>query len=372
MRAKAICSAAMILLGSSVVAGCDSPVTDPRVAPPLVRIATVGAAGETGRSFTGVVAARVQSDLGFRVGGKVVARLVDVGQAVRRGQPLMRIDEADLGLAVAAEQANVAAARARSVQAASDAARLDGLVEAGAVSAQAFEAARSAASVARAQVATAEAAARTASNAGGYALLVAPADGVVVEALAEPGQVVAAGQTVLRIAQGGAREARISLPETVRPRLGSIARAAVTGREDAASLATLRELSNAADPQTRTFDARYVLSGPAAQAPLGSTVTLRLTGGAGAGGTGAHSVPLGALYDPGRGPGVWIVDARTSTVRFRPVTIARIGAEDAVLSGGVAPGDRIVALGAHLLSEGQKVRVMTPSVAQASGQGTAR
>lgn len=356
------------MLSALVLASCDAPVADPRTAPPLVRVATVGAAGETGRSFTGVVAARVQSDLGFQVGGKVVERLVSVGQAVRRGQALMRIDAADLGLAVTAERANVAAARARSVQATADAARLDGLVEAGAVSAQAYEAARSAASVARAQVATAEAAARTAANAGGYALLVAPADGVVVEALAEPGQVVAAGQTVLRIARGGAREARIALPETVRPRLGSIARATltgegVTGREDAASLATLRELSSAADPQTRTFDARYVLSGAAAQAPLGSTVTLRLSGG---GGVGTQSVPLAALHDPGRGPGVWIVDAATSTVRFRPVRIARIGAEEAVLSAGVEPGDRVVALGAHLLSQGQKVRVMAS--AQTAGR----
>lgn len=335
------------------IAACSKADPDPRTGPQLVRVATMAAAGQLNHRFTGVVSARVQSDLGFRVGGKVVERLVDTGQMVRRGQPLMRIDRTDLALATAAQAGAVEAAQARSIQTAADERRYRDLVSAGAVSASAYDQARAAADSARAQLAAARAQAGVARNAAGYAVLVADADGIVVETLAEPGQVVAAGQTVVRLARAGAREAVISLPETLRPVVGSMARA-LTFDGKPSGAARLRQLSNAADPRTRTFEARYVLEGAAANAPLGSTVTVEL---AEAQAQAARQIPLAALYDNGKGPGVWVIGTtRPEVVRWRPVQVAALDGETATITAGLRPQERFVALGAHLLHEGEIVR----------------
>lgn len=342
-----------LVLLSLAVAGCGHSDSDPRTLPPLVRVATAGQAGGTTREFTGVVAARVQSDLAFRVGGKVTSRLVQAGQTVRRGQALMRIDQTDLALASQAAQGTLEAARARAVQTSADERRYRDLVGAGAVSASAYDQAKAAADSARAQLSAAQAQARVAGNEARYGVLVADADGTVVETLAEPGQVIAAGQIVVRIARSGPREALLQLPETVRPPLGSpaIARtyAGATGE------ARLRQLSDAADPASRTFEARYVLSGSAAQAPLGSTVTISLSQpGDGA----ATEVPLGAIRDTGNGPGIWVIrPGSPTTIVWRAVRLSAIGEETATVSAGLMPGERFVALGAHLLHQNQVVRV---------------
>src|SRR5256885_6517697 len=186
------------LLASSLLAACNhtSPSTDPRMQPPLVRIETVETSVQSERSFTGIVAAHVQSDLGFRVPGKVLGRLVDAGQTVKRGQALMRIDPTDLRLAMRAHEEAVAAAKARGHQAADDEVRYRRLVSVGFVSASAYDKVNAAAEAASAELNAAQARADMARNETGYAVLVADADGVVVETLAEPGQVVAAGQVV--------------------------------------------------------------------------------------------------------------------------------------------------------------------------------
>lgn len=334
------------------VASCGSSEPDPRTVPPLVRVATTTAANSGTQEFTGVVAARVQSDLGFRVGGKVTVRLVNAGQAVRRGQPLMRIDGADLALATRASTEMVAAARARARQTSADEARMRELVGAGAVSASAYDQAKAAADVARAQLAAAEAQARVARNETGYGVLVADADGTVIETLAEPGQVVSSGQVVVRIAHAGPREALIQFPETIRPGLGSTAQARTYG--GAGGGATLRQLSDSANPATRTFEARYVLSGAAAQAPLGSTVTVALVR---PGASLSTEIPLAAILDVGNGPGVWIIGSGDEpTIAWRPVRIASVGEETATVAAGLEPGERFVAMGAHLLRHGQSVR----------------
>lgn len=343
-----------------LLAGCSGTAErDPRTEAPLVQIVTVRPAVEATRSFTGVVAARVQSDLGFRVGGKVVERLVNVGDRVRRGQPLMRIDPTDLGLAVAVQQETVSAARARAVQAAAEEKRLRGLDKEGAISAQAYDQARAAADSAQAQLAAAEASARTAGNARDYAVLRADADGVVVDTLAEPGQVVSAGQAVVRLAQDGPREASVSLPETVRPAIGSTATATIEGAS-VGSPARLRQLSASADPRTRTFDARYVLSGEAARAPLGQTVNVALSAARDDG----VVVPLGALHDSGSGPGVWVLPSGGSQVQWRRVRVARLDAETAVVVAGLRANERVVGLGADQLHAGETVRVHMAEVAR--------
>lgn len=357
---KSSCARTIGILGlaAGALAGCGQSDADPRTAPPLVRIAQAGAAEGSAQAFTGIVGSRVQSDLGFRVGGKVVARLVDAGQAVRRGQPLMRIDPTDYTLAAQAAAGTVAAARARAVQASADEQRYRDLVSAGAVSASAYDQAKAAALSARAQLSAAEAQARVSRNDAGYTVLVADADGTVAETLAEPGQVVAAGQTVVRLARSGPREAIIALPETLRPALGTEAEARTYG--GLAETARLRQLSDAADPATRTFEARFVLSGAPATAPLGSTVTVRL--GA-PGQAAAIAVPLGAIHDRGKGPGVWVVEGGNSPkVSWRAVRLAAIGDERATVTAGLRRGERFVALGAHMLHQGQPIRIAAGAV----------
>jgi RND family efflux transporter MFP subunit len=343
-----------------VLAACNDATSsaDPRTQPPLVRIETVETSVQSERSFTGIVAARVQSDLGFRVPGKVLERLVDAGQSVKRGQALMRIDPTDLRLAVRAHDEAVAAAKARARQTADDEARYRDLVVGGAVSASAYDKVKAAAEAARAELNAAEAQADVARNETSYAVLVADAHGVVVETLAEPGQVVDAGQIVLRVARAGRREAIIELPETLRPAIGSTGRATLYGSGVTGS-AKLRQLSDAANRQTRTFEARYVLEDRLADAPLGSTIVIQIPAIQISDGRSvpALQVPIGAIFDPGKGPGVWLVEGEAPRVTWRAVRIARLSDEAASVVGNFKAGDRVVALGAHLLHEGEPVRL---------------
>jgi RND family efflux transporter MFP subunit len=326
---------------------------DPRQGPQLVEIAVAKPAMTSERSFTGIIAARVQSNLGFRVPGKVVERLVDVGQEVHAGQPLMRLDQKDLALALAAKENAVAAARAAAVQARDDEVRYRKLAADGWASRQKYEQVKAAFDTAAAQLAAAEAQADVARNEAGYSLLLADADGTVVETLAEPGQVVAAGQTVVKLAHAGPREASVNVPETVRPAIGSPAQARVYGDASIPSPAHLRQLSDAADAASRTYEARYVLDGGTSLAPLGATVTVTLSTGET---SDAVEVPLGALYDNGQSSGVWVVDPHSSSVSLKAVQVRRLAEETAVVSG-VKPGERVVALGAHLLHQGERVRL---------------
>jgi RND family efflux transporter MFP subunit len=332
--------------------GHEAPV-DARLQTRLVRVAQVGNATAPERSYTGVISARVQSDLGFRIPGKITERLVDTGQLVKRGQPLMRIDRTDYALAILAQTGSVDAARARAVQTSADEARYRDLVSAGAISAITYDQSKAAADAAKAQLEAAEAQVKVSQNQAGYSTLLADDDGVVVQTLAEPGQVVAAGQTVVRLAHAGPREATINLPETLRPTIGSVSVATVFGTDKRGG-AKLRQLSHAADPTTRTFEARYVLDESFAQVPLGTTVTIHV-----ADQTSVNSVqiPLSAILDNGQGPGVWIIDPQASTVSWHRVTLGSVGEETVGVTSGLSPTDRFVSLGAHQLNQGEKVRI---------------
>jgi RND family efflux transporter MFP subunit len=354
--------AALVITGLVVsLAGCSQKrELDPRTEPELVRIVEVGSSSGAAPAFTGVVSARVQSDLGFRVPGKVTKRLVDTGQFVRAGQPLMTIDRTDYVHAITARAETVAAAKAKALQAASDEARYRGLVKSGAVSASIYDQIKAASDAAQADLAAAKAQEQVARDEDGYSQLVADADSVVIETLAEPGQVVTAGQTVVKLARSGPREAAVNLPETLRPALGSTAYAALYGSMTTVPV-RLRQLSNAADPQTRTFEARYVLEGAAANAPLGATVTVHLSGAVG---TDSLQVPVSSILDQGKGPGIWLLNPTTSTVSFQPVQVRQLGEELATISGNLHSGQQIVALGVHLLHDGEHVRLETKGEAR--------
>jgi RND family efflux transporter MFP subunit len=305
-------------------------------------------------AFNGVVEARVQSDLGFRVSGKVVERLVTRGQVVHAGEPLMRLDPTDLDNAVTVQSAAVASAQANLAQADADAARNGKLVGSGSGSEQTFIDSRSAAAAARAQLAGAEAQLKIARDNLGYATLYVDSDGTIVDYLADPGQVVTQGQTVLVLAQNGPREAEVDLPEDLRLAPGAQAQAVLYGAPDQRVPVRLRELSDASDPVTRTFRARFVLDGASAGAPLGSSVTVYVPQ---RGAADAVRVPIAAVFDPGGGPGVWLFNKADSTVVFQPVTETGIGDETITVDGGLHAGQTIVAMGSNLLHAGEKVTV---------------
>jgi RND family efflux transporter MFP subunit len=346
--------AAAALSGAMLLAGCSAGT--PAEAPaPLVETALArGDDALAGDAYTGTVHARTESTLAFRVPGKIMTRLVDAGAHVRAGQPLFQLDARDLGLAASAAADKVRAAEADAARTAADEARLRPLVATGAISPSTYDGARAARDAAAATLSAARAAAANAANERGYAVLAADADGVVTEVLAEAGQVVAAGTPVLRLARSGAREALVAVPETALASLPRSAQATVYGRAAPVS-ATLREVAGAADPLTRTFAARYVLSGAPDEAPLGATVTVRLPGAA----DGTTRVPLGALVDREGGQGVFVLQP-DMRLRFQPLRPLRLTEEDALLpAGALPPGTRVVALGGQLLRPGQKVRLAT-------------
>jgi RND family efflux transporter MFP subunit len=248
-----------------------------------------------------------------------------------------------------------------------DEARYRNLLGTGAISASAYDQAKAAADAANAQLSAAKAQAEVAFNANRYAELVADADGVVMETLVEPGQVVNAGQVVVRVAHAGPREAVIQLPETLRPAIGSAAEATLFGKEGMIVSARLRLLSDAADRLTRTFEARYVLDGSLADAPLGSTVTIQFPDEQPFAQDG-FQVPIGSLLDAGEGPGVWVIDGTPARVSWRSVEVQRLGDDSVRITGQLNRGDLIVALGAHLLREGEQVRVAGQNTVASAGE----
>ncbi len=329
----------------------EAKASDPRTLPPLVSLASVKTPKTASRTFTGTVAAKVQSDLGFRVPGKIVERLVGVGEQVKAGQPLMRVDDTDLLLSLTAKRNAVIAAQATFVQAQADEKRFAVLVKSNAASTQQYERSKAVLDTATAQLAASQADAEVTENEARYAVLLADADGTIVETLAEPGQVVSAGQPVMRLAKAGPREALVWMPENLRPSIGAVALATIYGR-NGTEKAVLRQISDAADRQTRTYETRWVLQGSAAAAPLGATVTINVENSSG---IALAEVPLGAVLDDGSRTGVWVFNSSTSTVHFRVVKVERLG-EEAAFVTDLKPGELVVALGAHLLQDGASVR----------------
>ncbi|HYC71613.1 MAG TPA: efflux RND transporter periplasmic adaptor subunit [Opitutaceae bacterium] len=330
-----------------------------------MRVIEVGAAkdgaAETAQ-YTGIVRARTESSLGFRVPGKIAERRVNAGDAVRKGQPLLQLDPVDYQLALQSARAAVEAARATHTQARLEQERVRVLVEKRAESRDALEKVDAAAESSAAQLRAAEAHASQIANQAGYTTLVADADGIVMTTPAEAGQVVSAGQTVIVLARDGPREAAVDIPEGS---LQEIRHQAATARlylDPAVTVrATLREVSGVADPAARTYLARYVLEGDQGQFPLGATVTIRVSP-TGESARPLTEIPLGSLIDRGDGAAVWVVDPRTSALQRRAVTIAKLGAETALISAGLQHGDVIVSLGAQLLNSGEVVRMARPAL----------
>lgn len=307
-------------------------------------------------AYAGEVRAREESDLSFRVAGKLVRRNVDAGTRVKRGDVLAVLDAADLGLQAQAAQAQLAAAEADLARARGDRDRYAKLVGQQLVSRSTYDAQNAAYKAAEGQVRAARAQADVARNQAGYAQLLAPRDGVIATRRAEAGQVVAVGQTVFTLAADGGREILISLPEgRIREfRVGQPVLVELWSTPGQPLPGTIREISPAADAQTRTFAARVNLAGDAAAAvELGQSARVYVQD---TGPQAALSVPLSAVQRGSKGAtAVWVVDLKTGKVKSQPVQLGRLGETDVPVLSGVKAGDWVVAAGGHLLREGQVV-----------------
>ncbi len=351
---------ASIASASVLLAACSQPPA-PAVAvkPVFVTTVNLGAAADT-RTFTSVVRARVESDLAFRTGGKVVERFVEVGDSVKAGQVLARLDAADYQLAAkaAADQVQAAAVDAR--QSASDEERFRRLVADGSVGAADHERQKARADAAAARLGQAQRQLALARNREGYAALLAPYAGVVTAIRVERGQVVSEGQTVIALAREGDREIVVDLPEDWVGRARQSSATAAPWHDPKSKVRlVLRELSPQANAQGRTYRARYAAA-PDSRAqvtalPLGGTVRLTLT--APASGPATVSLPISAVVK-GSGPAaVWALDAKGSGLVFTPVQVVSID-ESTVRVTGLAAGSRVVSVGAQKLDAGLTVRAI--------------
>lgn len=338
-----------------LLAACEpAPVAPPPPRP--VRVATVALQPSAAAArYAAVIRPRIEADLGFRINGKLVQRLVEVGQRVAAGQPLARLDPVDLELQVKATEAQLASARADAANADAEWRRAASLKGGGWTSGQTYDRAKAAHERAQARLTELQASLSVLRNNKAYAVLSADADGVVTAVLAEPGQVLDVGQPAIRLARLGEMEIAADIPEH---QAAALAQQRLTA--EAWSLpgvtiaASLRELAPAADPVTRTYRVRATLTNPPAELQLGMTATLIATP--------PHSVavarvPLTAVTQQGERPAVWVVADSGDRVELRPIEIAAFAGDWAVVRAGLSGGERIVTAGAHLLDPGQRIRI---------------
>jgi RND family efflux transporter MFP subunit len=330
-------------------------------AAPLVRPAKVMEIAYQRRSqslvLAGTVVPRIESNLGFRVAGKIVARSVDVGTTVKPGDLIAQLDPSDYRLAVDNARAALASAEADHVRAKADYERYQNLRGSGAFTTQTLEQRQSLAATGQAHVEQARSQLSSAENNLAYTELHADTAGVVTAVQAEVGQVMAQGQGVVRVARTDELEVVVGVPEH---RLKAV-REARSASFDLWSdpghryAAKLRELSPSADPTTRTYPARFSIVDPPAFIGLGMTATLSFER---PDAQPVAEVPLAAIFQRGTQPAVWVVDRNSNTVSLRPVTVARWRDDTAAISDGVHDGEIIATAGVHKLEAGQKVKPM--------------
>jgi membrane fusion protein, multidrug efflux system len=346
-----------------LLAACSgpAPLEEPVRA---VKVMTLrGASLDASQEFSGEVRPRVESRLGFRVAGKLVSREVELGQRVKAGQVLARLDPQDYRLAADAAQAQLAAALTNRDLAAADFKRFKELREQNFISGAELERREATLKAAQAQVDQAQAQLAAQRNQGSYTALVADTAGVVTAVDAESGQVVSAGQPVVRLAHDGGRDAVFAVPEDQLGlmRDGSTVEVRVwPGQTRLAG--KVREVSASADPVTRTYQVKVGLQGRDLP-PLGATVTVHA--GARTGGrTSVIKLPTSALRQDGQATAVWVLDPATMTVSSQKVQIATADGNEAVVAGGLQVGQQVVTAGVHVLAPGQKVTLWREKTAQ--------
>jgi membrane fusion protein, multidrug efflux system len=358
-------TAKLIVISSlALLAACSksAPVVEPIRA---VKVITVGTSGlQAGYEYAGEVRARVESRLGFRVGGKMIKRQAEVGQRVKAGQILAQLDPQDFQLATEASRAALAAAVTNRDLAAADFKRFQSLKEQNFISGAELERREAALKAADAQVNQAKAQLANVGNQVGYANLVSDVSGIVTAVDAEVGQVVSAGSPVVRIAQDGPRDVVFSVPED-RLALVAVGAVAKAKRWSADGVAgdelsgKIRELAASADPLTRTYQAKLSLDA-SLNLPLGSTVYVFPNNQIA--GVQAIKLPTSALMQSGKSgevgaSQVWLLDMATMTVKATNVQVATADGNEAVIASGLKAGDVVVSAGVHVLSPGLKVSI---------------
>ena len=353
LRFTLLATAASVLVACSKPQPADEPVRS-------VKVMQVGAqAAEFRQEYAGEVRARSESRLGFRVGGKLLSRSAEVGQRVKAGQVLAQLDATDYQLGAQAAQAQVQAAQTQYDLAAADHKRYAELRAQNFISSAELERRDTTLKAAKATLDQAKAQGSMQTNQKGYATLVADKAGVVLAAEAEPGQVLAAGTPVLRLAYDGPRDVVVSVPEdkaaAIQPGMNASVR---LWASDATQTAKVREVAASADATTRTFAVKLGLDAAGAQAPaLGATAYVQIQPGAAAAAAGAALIklPTSALRQQGQGSAVWLFDATSQTVKSQAVVVATADGNQAVIASGLKGGEQVVVAGVHVLTDGQKV-----------------
>lgn len=347
----------MLASAAILLAGCnDKTAEQPKPTRPVLVTTAHFEPQVAPRSFVGTIRPRIETDMGFRVAGKVAKRLVEVGQTVDEGQPLATLDEIDLKLQAEQSQAELRAATGVLAQAAAAEGRAKELKSKGWATDAQLDQAHASADEARARLNRAQRSVELTQNSLSYATLTADSRGVVTATMIDPGQVVASGQAAIRIARFGEKEAVVAIPETLVGRAKDGA-ASVTlwSDPDKTYAAKLREIAPNADPATRTYLAKFSLPDAGERVSLGMTATLTLEG---KGAERVARIPLSALFSQGGGSSVYVVNAAGEVV-LKPVAVKAYESGDALVSNGLEEGDRIVALGVQKLDPAQKVRVVS-------------
>ena len=353
--------ALLLALGATaLLAACGkSEAPQPAALRPVLLQAAAPASGDNLNQLAGEVRARHEADLGFRIPGKIVARLVDAGTQVKAGTVLARLDPADVQQAADAMTAQVAAAKAEFSNAKAELERYRSLFERKFVSQAVLDQRQTAFDAAKARLDQAQAEQARARNQLAYASLVADRDGVVTQSMADVGQVVAAGQSVLRLAGQREPEVLVNVPESrigeVQAQRGKPLNVVLWATPEKHYVARIREIAGAADPASRTFAMRVSIQQPDADVHLGATANVLLSD-APAGATAMTRVPLTAVSRNGNSATVWVFDPARQAVAPRPVTVSRYGDSDAILSAGLNPGEQVVVAGVHKLLPGQQVK----------------
>ncbi len=346
------------LLGAGLVLAACGPTKEAahdEVRP--VHSTVVGASrGSVGATYSGEVRARFESKLGFQTSGKVIARLIEVGSHVRRGQPLMRLDPAQETLHVVAAVADVDAAKSRVAQNRVDLQRTEQLLARQFASQAELDQQRLALAQSEAQLQSALAQQQIKLNQRGYTDLLADRDGVVTAIAVEVGQVVSPGQPVVTVAADGEREVLVSIPES---RVDELRQAkslqvSVWAKRGKLYAGSLRELAPDTDSVTRTYSARIAVKDPDAALMLGMTASVLAPD---VDGSTAIRLPLSAIYNQAGQPLVWVIDTHTAQVNTRPVTLGSAQNDSVLIAGGLVGGETVVTAGVHMLHAGQKVKL---------------
>ncbi|MDB5618766.1 efflux RND transporter periplasmic adaptor subunit [Tardiphaga sp.] len=348
---------AVILLPALVLAGCGKKPEAKAELPRPVLVATVKFQPEApARSFVGTIKPRVETDIGFRVPGKVAKRLVEVGQTVEIGQPLATLDEVDLSLQAEQAVAEFTAATGVLANAGAAEGRANELRAKGWSTQAQVDQAKASADEARARLNRAERSVNLTRNSLSYATLLADTRGVVTATLIDPGQVVSSGQTAVRVARFAEKEAVVAIPETLVGRAkDGTARVSLWSEPGKQYAAKLREIAPNADPATRTYLAKFSLPDADDKVSLGMTATLTLSDAAT---ERVARLPLSALFSQGANPSLYTV-SDNGDVALKPVKVKSYESNDVIISGGVEDGAKVVTLGVQKLDPAQKVRVVS-------------